>query len=123
MAYIVVMEDDEAIGLAMQIHLQGDGHRVDRCANGAVGMRAVDRERPDVIFLDIRMPELDGTAVIQLLRERGLAGRTIVVSAYTEAYMKDYVARYGAAGYITKPFDNWELTAAAERVLAAGATG
>jgi len=117
MAYVMIIEDDRAIGLAMRVHLQGDGYRVELCGDGEAGMIRVLREQPDVIFLDYMMPQLDGFAVLPLLAERHLADRVVVVTALTSSAAQEYAEKFGAE-YLRKPFNNRELTAAAQRVLA-----
>lgn len=112
---IFIIEDDVAIGLAMQAHLLFDGHEVTLHRDGRSGLQAALADPPDVIFLDLMMPELDGFGALRALADGGLVARTWVVSALTDARSAGQVESYGVAGFIRKPFRNEMLTEAVEQ--------
>src|SRR5436190_12291712 len=68
MASILVVEDGPDIRYLTQVNLELDGHRVRTAANGAEALAAVQVEIPDLILLDVMMPEVDGWAVLERLK-------------------------------------------------------
>jgi DNA-binding response OmpR family regulator len=105
----------------IRINLEEAGHRVVTAANGAQALDAVQRERPDAMFLDIRMPGVDGWAVLDGLKagsRRDLS--EIPVFMVTAADGPEARLRGGIEGalqYITKPFDPQDLVRALEDAL------
>ena len=95
---------------------------VAECANGFEAVQAIAQKAPDVVFLDVQMPKLDGFEVLSLLPKREDGRPAVVfVTAYDQYAVKAFEAN--AVDYLLKPFDRARLAAALERVrsrLAAG---
>ena len=107
MSHILVIDDDIHIGNLLQEALEGDGYRVSRAYSGTEAVLALDRERPDMILLDLMLPGLSGEEVLPRL-----AGvPVIVVSAKADPDSKVSLLMEGAADYVTKPFVLRELLA------------
>ena len=86
------------------------------------GKQAVEKlsaEKPDLLLLDIIMPELDGIGVLTKLKELNLPTKTIVVSAVGQDDMIKEAQSLGAVGYIVKPFDKEKVVAEVNKVLGA----
>ncbi len=122
MTRVLVIDDEPQIVRALQINLTARGYQVLTAANGTVALRAAADGHPDVVVLDLGLPDLDGTEVIA-----GLRGWTsvpiIVLSARTDSTDKVEALDAGADDYVTKPFGMDELLArlrAAVRRSAAG---
>lgn len=114
---VLVVDDDVQIIRAMRINLRARGHEVDTAGGGAAALRLVTQNRPDLVLLDLGLPDMEGLEVIQRLR-----GWTqvpiIVLSARHSAGEKVRCLDSGADDYVTKPFGMDELLArmrAAER--------
>ncbi len=79
-AKILIVEDEVAIALGLQLLLEERGHKVRIAENGEEGLRKSIKERPDILITDIKMPVMDGIALIRSIRsEPALAGLPIVV--------------------------------------------
>jgi DNA-binding response OmpR family regulator len=117
MARVLVVEDDDAIGTALTAVLEGAGYRVSRTPSGAAALRAVDDDRPDVVLLDLGLPDMDGVDVCRRLR-RGCTDLAIVVVTARDDEMDVVLGlNAGADDYITKPFRLGELQARLTAVL------
>lgn len=110
MTRVLVVDDDMQILRALRIHLTARGYHVLTAANGAGALRAAAEGHPDVVVLDLGLPDLDGTEVIA-----GLRGWTsvpiIVLSARIDSTDKVHALDCGADDYVTKPFGMDELLA------------
>jgi two-component system KDP operon response regulator KdpE len=110
MTTVLVVDDEPQIVRALRINLAARGYRVLVAPDGAGALRAAADGRPDVIVLDLGLPDLDGTAVIEHVR-RWSAVPIIVLSARTDAGDKVRALDAGADDYVTKPFGMDELLA------------
>ena len=87
---------------------------VAEAANGVEAIRAIHALRPDVVFLDIRMPEMDGLEVVEALTDTTLPCKIVFVTAYDEYAVRAFEVR--ALDYILKPFDADRMAEALRRV-------
>lgn len=117
---VLVVDDHQVVrqGLRTFLDVQDDITVVGEAADGAGGVAAAERLRPDVILLDLRMPDGDGVAALRELRERGNPARVLVVTSYTDASAVLPAVRAGAAGYVFKDVDPAALAAAIRAVHA-----
>ena len=93
---------------------------VAECASAADAVAAIDRAQPDVVFLDIRMPECDGFEMLELLGPR-LSAEIVFVTAYDAYAIQAFEA--GALDYVLKPFDDERFLATVSRIKARLASG
>ncbi len=118
-ASILLADDDPLIANIVRHRLQKAGHRVTHAGDGAAALRAIETDRPDLMILDVKMPELDGHAVLRQLRadpaNRGLP--VILLTALGEE--EDVVRGFslGADDYLAKPFSPAELAVRVDRLL------
>lgn len=107
----LVVDDDEALRELIAMTLRYEGWNVETAANGLEAMTQVRKHAPDVMVLDIMMPELDGMSVIRRLREEGLDVPVLFLSA--KDGLDDRIAGLTAGGddYVTKPFSLEEVVA------------
>ena len=112
-----VLVDDEALArdlLREHLARHPDVKILAECANGLEAVKAIGELAPDLVFLDIRMPGLDGFEVLELLPRREDGGPAVVfVTAYDEFALKAFDAN--AVDYLLKPFDRARFEAALER--------
>ncbi|HEY3312677.1 MAG TPA: response regulator transcription factor [Anaerolineales bacterium] len=113
---ILVVDDEERIRALLQAYLTQEGFRVVTAANGALALPLVEKERPDLILLDIMMPEMDGYEFIRLYTKKHDAP-VILLTARLEESDKVVGLELGADDYVTKPFSLRELTARIRTVL------
>ena len=119
MAKVLVVDDEPAIRLLMQAILAQEGHEVETASDGVDALASVTRDLPDVVLLDLAMPNMDGWHFLEELRSLGLRSRirVIIVSATSD---RDSMARgqeEGVSGHIAKPFDATAILRAVEAVL------
>lgn len=107
---IVLVEDDDAIGSLVMTTLDLRGYRCFRTSDGASAILAVATRRPDLILLDLGLPDMDGTEVIEKVREWSDIP-IIVLSARLEDSDKVAALDAGADDYLVKPFSVEELMA------------
>ncbi|GHF63299.1 two-component system KDP operon response regulator KdpE [Amycolatopsis bartoniae] len=109
-ATVLVVDDEPQIVRALRINLAARGYKVITAHDGAAALRAVAETRPDVVILDLGLPDMDGNEVIA-----GLRGWTtvpiIVLSARSDSPDKVHALDAGADDYVTKPFGMDELLA------------
>ncbi len=101
---VVVVDDDGMVRAGLRLMLGGnDGVEVvGEAADGREGLAVVERERPDVVLMDIRMPVLDGLAATRRLTERGSTTRVLVLTTFDTDEMVLTALRHGAAGFLLK---------------------
>jgi two-component system LytT family response regulator len=124
-ALSAVVVDDEPLARELLRELLGkvpSVRIVAECGNGFEAVKAISEHAPDVVFLDIQMPKLDGFEVLSLLPRREDGRPAVVfVTAYDQYAVKAFEAN--AVDYLLKPFDLARLTAAVDRVRTRLATG
>ena len=110
MTRVLVIDDEAPILRALRINLTARKYEVSTAADGASGLEAMARDRPDVLILDLGLPDMDGTDVIRGVR--GWASTPIIVlSAWGQEGQKVAALDAGADDYVTKPFGMDELLA------------
>ena len=82
MIKIVIIEDDPTISQMYRIKFESDGFEVHLAANGQIGINVAEKVRPDIILLDLQMPEMDGTEALKIIRSRDW-GKTVPVIILT----------------------------------------
>ncbi len=123
-AKILAVDDEPELTDLMHYHLVRAGHDVATAANGWEAIHAVRTNRPDIILLDLMLPDLDGFGVCEILR-RDPATATIpiiIVSAWASTDSRNLGLELGALDYITKPFSPAELVARVNHLLHARAS-
>ncbi len=100
---ILVIDDEPAIRDAMRMILEYEGYECLAAASGAEGLATAERESPDLVFLDIKMPGLDGLEVLGRLRAQADAPPVVIVSAHGTATTALEAGRLGAFRFIEKP--------------------
>lgn len=107
---IVVIDDEKQIRRMLKIALSSAGHEVTEAENGEQGLNSVARQQPDLVILDLGLPDIDGKEVLQQLREWSSVP-VIVLSVRSQDREKVIALDYGAQDYVTKPFSVEELLA------------
>lgn len=107
---VLLVEDDRSIASALVQALQ-TSHYVTVATTGIAGLQAVDNKHFDIIVLDLNLPDMDGLAVCQQLRDQGVVTPVLVLTAEDKALTKIHLLDAGANDYLTKPFSLGELKA------------
>ena len=117
----ILLIDDEAQIRQLMRYALGDTYEIQEAVDGAAGLAAAELFKPDVILLDLRMPGLDGLAVLRKLKAhaRTAGVPVVIVSALGETDTMMEGQRSGAADHLIKPFDVNELRRVVHRQLPA----
>jgi len=109
-ARILVIDDESAIRDAMRMILEYEGYECLMAATGPDGLALVERERPDLVFLDIKMPGMDGMEVLSRLRGQFESVPVVIISGHGTVTTAVEATKMGAFDFIEKPLES-------ERVL------
>lgn len=117
MKKILVIEDEPNIRELILYNLKTNGYEAVAAEDGIMGITMVHREKPDLILLDIMLPEKNGYEICRELRDEGSETPIIIITAKTEETDKVMGLEYGADDYISKPFGIREMMARIKAVL------
>ena len=119
MACVMVIEDEDNIAIALDFLLTRDGHDHSRLATGAGAIEALRATHPDLVLLDVMLPEVSGYQIVQDLRaDPSLRDvRVLMMTARGSVMERRKGLALGADGFIAKPFELAELRAEMARVL------
>ena len=115
-ARLLLVDDDQTHLDALAERLAGDGFEVARAASGAEALERLDEAWPDLVILDLMMPEMDGQTLAARIKTRADIP-ILVLSAVAAADSKADLIAHFAEDYVTKPYDYAELIARIRRVL------
>ena len=108
-ASILVVEDDPAVALALEVALKGEGYLPLLAATGDKGLEIGLAQAPDLLILDVRLPGIDGFELLRRLRAGGSKAPVIILTARDEEVDTILGLELGADDYMTKPFRVREL--------------
>lgn len=114
---ILIADDERDICEAVRKIVERAGHTCFAVLDGALAMEAFERERPDVVILDVMMPEVNGFELCRQLRERDARVPIIMLSAKSDIVDKGVGFAAGCDDYIAKPFNSQELAMRIEAQL------
>jgi len=117
MPRILVVEDNADLAYGLQNNLEIEGYEVRVAEDGETGLKRARGWEPDLIILDLMLPDLDGYRVLQHLRKDGVQTPVLILTARGEESDKVLGFRLGADDYVTKPFGVLELLARVEAIL------
>jgi two-component system KDP operon response regulator KdpE len=116
---VLVVDDDPQLSRALRITLRAAGYEVVNAADGRTALHEAAAEHPDLVILDLGLPDLDGTEVLAGLRP-WFTGPVLVLSARVDSHDKIAALDAGADDYVSKPFDMGELLARLRALLRRG---
>jgi DNA-binding NtrC family response regulator len=109
MADILVVDDDQSIATAFERFLRHEGHECALASNAEDAIRFVEERRPALVFMDVRMPGVDGLQALKTLRGRYPDVYVVIMTAHGTSQTSIDAIRAGAFEYVTKPLDLDEL--------------
>ncbi len=116
-ALILLVDDEPSIVQLARMYLEREGYRVLAAHDGATALRMVAQRRPDLLVLDIMLPQVDGFEVCRRLRAQGNPIPIIMLTARDDDIDKIVGLELGADDYLTKPFNPRELVARVKAIL------
>lgn len=117
MTRILIVEDNEDLAFGLRATLEFEGYQVDVAADGRTGLQLIASGEPDLVVLDLMLPDQDGYEVLSRLRKNGDRTPVLILTARSEE--TDVVMGFdrGADDYVTKPFSTVELLARVRALL------
>jgi DNA-binding response OmpR family regulator len=115
---VLIVEDDESLMLGLEENLSVAGYRVLKAVTGTAGLKMALERKPDLVLLDLTLPDLGGYEVCKALRERHSPTPIIMLTARKDEADKLRGFEIGADDYVTKPFSIKELMARVKAILA-----
>lgn len=113
MQRMLIVDDEPKLCECLKLYFTRKGLTVSTVCEGEQAIERLICEAPDVVLLDVRLPDMSGMEVLKRAREVCPQARVIMVTALDQPEVREEATRYGAAGYITKPFDlsdpTWSL--------------
>jgi DNA-binding response OmpR family regulator len=113
---VLVIEDEPDIALGIRTLLERSGFKVTAAASGRTGLRAFHSQHPDIVVLDVGLPEMDGWTVLDRIREMSEVP-VLMLTAHGQEADKVRGLRAGADDYLTKPFGKGEFVARVQALL------
>ncbi len=106
---ILVVDDQKTVCYSIQRLLQSEGYDVLTASNGIDALSIINNTKPDLVIMDVRMPEMDGLEVLGKIKEFHPDVQVIMMTAFSTTEKAIRAMKLGAYDYLTKPFDNNEL--------------
>lgn len=120
---VLIVEDDDNIATALEYVISREGLDQDRVGNGADAVRRIRDLRPDLVLLDVMLPEVSGYEICRTVRQDKSLGnvKILMMTARGSTTERRKGLALGADGFISKPFELNELRSEVRRLLGAGA--
>ena len=123
MSRILIVEDNADLAFGLRSNLELEGYEVSVAATGIAGLQEAKAAAPDLMILDVMLPQMDGYDVLRRFRESNTSTPVLMLTARGEEVDKVRGLRTGADDYVTKPFGLMELLARIEALLRRGPSG
>jgi two-component system response regulator AtoC len=114
---ILIVDDDDGIRNLLAEFLGGEGYRIVEGKTGGEALPAIEQHHPDLLIMDMRMPEQTGMQVLQAIKDKALDLPVLLMTAYGTSNIAIQAIQAGAYDYITKPFDLDEVHLTVRRCL------
>jgi DNA-binding response OmpR family regulator len=118
MKKVLVVDDEESIRELYRADLADEGYEVELAADGRQALRGLDSFRPDLVTLDIKLPDIDGIEVLRRIREKNATVPVVLLTAFGE-FRQDFNT-WASDAYIVKSHDTTELKETVRRLLGEG---
>jgi two-component system chemotaxis response regulator CheY len=117
MAKILIVDDAEFLRMRISKMLIGDGYEVVEAENGAVAVEKYKEIKPDVVLMDITMPEMDGLTALKQIRAYDPKARVVMLTALGQESVVLEAIKSGARDFVVKPFERERVLNAITKLL------
>lgn len=114
---ILIVDDERNIRTTLKMCLSGEGYEIETAVNGEDGLEKAEKDKYDLIFLDIKMPGMNGMEVLEELRKRGNKTNIVIMTAYGTIEDAVKAMKLHAVDFIPKPFTPEEIRETAKKVF------
>jgi DNA-binding NtrC family response regulator len=120
MKKVLVVDDTKNIRTLLKIYLELNGFEVLLATNGHEALVLIDTELVDLIFLDIKMPEISGTEVLKRIRAKGITAPVVIMTAFATVKNAVDCTKLGAITYLQKPFTTDKIKTILDEMMTEG---
>lgn len=117
MATLVIVDDEPGIVEEVKAFFEEEGHRVYSADSGEDGIRLVEKIKPDLIMLDMKLPDISGIRVLEAAKKSSPKSKTIVITGYVDQTLIDEAEKLGRDSFLQKPFNFETLKEEVDRLL------
>ena len=117
MAKILVVDDAEFLRLRISKMLTGDGHEVIEAENGLQAVNKYQAEAPEIVLMDITMPEMDGLTALKEIRAKDPKAKVVMLTALGQESVVLEAIKSGAKDFVVKPFERDRVANAINKLL------
>ncbi|WP_040340745.1 response regulator [Fictibacillus macauensis] len=114
---ILIVDDQYGIRILLNEIFQREGYETFQAANGVQALAIVEKETPDLVILDMKIPGMDGLEILRRVKKMNESIQVIIMTAYGELDMIHEAIQLGAITHFAKPFDIDEIRAAVRKEL------
>jgi two-component system, chemotaxis family, chemotaxis protein CheY len=118
MAKILVVDDAEFLRVRITKMLTGEGHSVVEADNGVKAVAAYKTEKPDLVLMDITMPEMDGLSALKEIRALDPGAKVVMLTALGQESIVLEAIKAGAKDFVVKPFERDRVIGAIKKLIA-----
>jgi len=115
---ILIADDDDSVRRLLALEVRSLGHEVVEASDGAMAVERALAEAPDAVFLDVLMPRLNGFDALARLRERGYAGKVVIITALSSTTTEQLDAGTPPDAMLSKPFRKKDVARILEELVA-----
>jgi two-component system repressor protein LuxO len=116
-ANILLVEDSPSLAAVYDGYLEADNYQVTSVDTGGKALAEIEKQVPDLVLLDLRLPDISGMEVLRQIHERGVGCAVIIITAHSSINVAIEAMRYGAVDFVAKPFDAARLRITVANVL------
>jgi CheY-like chemotaxis protein len=119
---ILIVDDEPYMIRLLQHHVERAGYQMVKAVNGREALEKVESAKPDLIIMDVMMPELNGLEVLSQIRQKSETARlpVIIMTANAQRFTKEQAETAGVSAFLTKPFSPTQLMLEIRRQLGEG---
>ena len=117
MKKILIVDDEVGIVEEIKSFLLEEGYEVRTADTAKQGIQALEEFRPDVVFIDVKLPDMSGIEVLKACKEKLPKAKTVMVTGYVDQNLMDEAETIGRDSFLQKPFDLVKIIEEIERLL------
>ena len=114
---ILIVDDEVGIVQEIKEFLEEEGYEIHTADTAKTGTRLIEEIKPDVILIDVKLPDASGTEVLRVCKEKSPNTKTIIVTGYVDQNVIDEAEKIGCDTFLQKPFDLVRITEEIEKLL------